>query len=336
MRFIPVLVLALAISACDLVDPNEKAMAVDPSMMTPITSREQALIFGADGAMQQGNYATAERDYLAAVAISNGHVDAHLAAARLYEKQQMPQKEQAILERALELQPNHPLVNYLLGKLYLNDFRYADALTAFQRGRTTRPDDVDLTIGEAIANDMTGKHAVAQQLYGRILRHSPQADLTNVRTNLAMSYLLSGDPKKAVELLKDEVKKPNVSPVTRHNLAIAYGLLGKNTEAKALLNGEVDEETRQLTLARMKEYLAESDHDGTTPPLQPMITETTPVEPAIEPGDTAPVPVAKPAKKEAKPVAKPKPAAKAEEKPVVKEAEKPAEAKPAEKADKPQ
>ena len=291
MRLLPLVLIALTLTGCDLADkPKADANA-------PLTSREQALIFGADGAAQQGNFSAAERDYLSAIALSTGHVDAHLALARLYEKNQMPEKQVEVLKAAIKLQPNQPLANYLLGKAYLDENRYDEALSAFKRGRNTRPDDIDLGTGEAIASDMLGKHADAQRLYARIMQQNPQAELTTIRTNLAMSYLLTGDAKRAVSLLKDEVKKPNASPVARHNLALAYGLLGRNTEAKEVLNGDIDEETRQLALARLKEYLKDRTNDINTPPLRPVIT------PAGSPMDDIGTPAVKP---EAKPVTKPK------------------------------
>ena len=256
MRRVAVLWFTLLLTSCSVVD-STPAAAVDASSLPPLTSREQSLIYGADGAAQQGNIAAAERDYMSAVSISTGHIEAHLALARLYEQQKEPAKERAILERALVFQPNHALANYLFGKIELDANRFAEAREAFTRGLTTQPDNVDLVVGQAVADDMLGNHEKAQGTYSRILRANPKASLAGLRTNLAMSYLLSGAPKKAVELLQAEAKKPNASSVTRHNLALAYGLLGRNAEAKKLLDGEIDEETRLLTVARLKEYIKE-------------------------------------------------------------------------------
>ena len=254
MRFIPALLIAVVLTSCSVID-NAPVAAVDAASLPPLTSREQSLIYGADGAAQQGNIAAAERDYMSAVALSTGHIDAHLALARFYEKQKEPAKERTILERALVFQPNHALANYLFGKVALDANRFDEAREAFTRGLITQPDNIDLAVGQAVADDMLGNHEKAQSTYSRILRANPKASLAGLRTNLAMSYLLAGAPQKAVDLLKAEVKKPNASSVTRHNLALAYGLLGRNGEAKKLLDGEIDEETRLLTVARLKEYI---------------------------------------------------------------------------------
>ncbi len=272
MRFFPALMIALTLTGCELMDAGGAPKAVDAASLAPLSGREQALILGADGAAQQGNYSAAERDYLSAVASSNGHIEAHLGLARMYEKQRQPTKEIEILTKALELQPKHPLANYMLGKIHLEANRYSEALETFRRGRIVYPDDVDLAMGEAVTQDMMGNHVAAQIIYQRIITNNPKASLANVRTNLAMSYLLSGAPQKAVDLLKADVKKSDSSQVARHNLALAYGMLGKHSEAKKLLNGEIDEETRQLTLARMKEYLQQPKGDMSAAPIKPTIT----------------------------------------------------------------
>ncbi len=291
MRYLPILILSFALTACTL--PGSDADGpVDLATLAPLSSKEQALIYGADGAMQQGNLSAAERDYLTAVSMKSGHIEAHLALAKLYDKQNDAEKERAILDRALNLQPDNPLANYILGKLDLDNFQYNDAITHFDRGLKQRPDDLDLNVGKGVANDMLGQHSAAQLVYVRAMRMNPSANLTNLRTNLAMSYLLSGEPKKAAELLEPEVRKPNASNVARHNLALAYGTLGRNTDARKLINGEMDEETRMLAIARLKEYWKARDNDSHTSPLQPNINAIL----APEDADTPAVKKAKPVK----------------------------------------
>jgi Flp pilus assembly protein TadD len=229
---------------------------VDITKLAPLSGREQALIVGADGAAAQGNEAAAERDYMAAIAASTGRVEAHLALARLYMKQAQPDKARAILEHALALQPNHPLANYMVGKMDLANDQYEAAREKFRHGLTAQPTNMDLIVGMGVANDMLGQHHAAQQDYLRAMKANPTANLSAVRSNLAMSYILGGAPKKAVDLLQNDIKQPHVARVTRHNLALAYGMLNRHAEAKKLLVGDMDEATRTLTLARMKEYLA--------------------------------------------------------------------------------
>lgn len=241
-----------------------------------LSSREQALIFAADGAAQHGDITAAERDYRSAMALSKGRIDAHLALAQLYIHNRDYEKTRDVLQQALELQFEDPLANYLMGKLSIDTGEYEKAGEAFQRGLITKPGDLDLSIGLAVSKDMRGLHDEAQKIYQRALEQNANADLTNLRTDLAMSYLLSNQAQRAIELLKEDADKPNVSSVTRHNLALAYGLVGRDSEAKQLLHGEVSEETRLQGLQRLKSYLSKQTASVTPPPSAEVIVTDKP------------------------------------------------------------
>lgn len=247
----------MLLAACDGGAPGP----AEGSALQPLSVREQAILTGAESALRQGDLAVAERDYLSAVAASNGHIEGHLGLARLYAITHQTQKQRDILARAAELQPNNPTVNYLLGKLELADGDQEAALGLFNKGLKTAPDDLDLLNASGIANDMLGRHLVAQSLYQRAAQANPRGNLVGVHTNLAMSYLFTNQPKQAVALLKPEVKKPRAASVTRQNLALAYGLMGEHAKARALLKGEVSESARMAALERLKAYIADRSPD---------------------------------------------------------------------------
>lgn len=230
--------------------------AVDVTSLPPLSGQEIALITSGDVAAQQGNNAQAERNYVDAVARSKGRVEAHLALAGFYAKTGELAKAQAILERANRLQPQHPRVAYLLAKMYLTENRIEGAVKVLDPALEAHPSDLELLTAEGIAHDMIPKHVQAQSFYLRAQTLNPKADLTTVRTNLAMSYILTGKWEMAVDLLKDDVARPGASVVTRHNLALAYGALGRDDEARDVLKGELSEAERVANVARIKEYVA--------------------------------------------------------------------------------
>ena len=254
----------LFLTACDIV-ASDAPHPVDPALLGPPSGKEQALMVAADGARRNGDTASAERDYLEAVGVNSGHVEAHLALADLYQSEHQLEKAQPILLRAHGYQPHQPRVDYLLGKIAIMQNRPDQALAFFNEGITAEPDNIDLLNGAGTAYDMLRQNDAAQRTYQRAIAMHPTEDLSMVRNNLAMSYLLSNQPKKAAALLKTEMKKPGASAVTRHNLALAYGILGKNTEAKALVSKDMTEEERQLVIKRLRAYLAQPQ--TTTPPL---------------------------------------------------------------------
>lgn len=228
---------------------------VDPSSLPPLSGKEQALLVAADGAARTGNTAAAIRDYQSAIAQSQGHVEAHLALARLYLAQGQPGNAQTVLERARGLQPTEPDVNYQLGKLYLNQDRPAEAAKAFEAGLVGAPNNFDLLNGAGIAHDVLRDHAQAQGYYRQAIAQHPGLDLSLVNTNLGLSYLLTNEPKRAVPLLKAEAAKPGAAPTTRHNLALAYGMLGQNAEARKILGHDMTDDDRKLALERLRAYI---------------------------------------------------------------------------------
>lgn len=262
MRWMMLIGTAVWLCSCAL--PEGKDTSAAGQSASPLSSREQALIFAADGAAQRGDTAAAERDYRAAMALSDTHIDAYMGLAQLYLHNNDREKARSVLEQALALRFEDPLANYLMGKLYIDSGEYDKAGEAFQRGLITKPDDLDLGIGLAVAKDMRSQHAEAQAIYQRVMAQHPDADLTNLRTDLAMSYLLSKQTARAIELLRSDAAKPNAPSVTRHNLALAYGLEGRDNEARELLRGEIDEHTRIQGIARLREYLTK--HPSNAPP----------------------------------------------------------------------
>lgn len=258
MRHLPHCFALFLLTACELTGPRP----VDVSTLPPMSGRELALMTTAQVHAQKGEYAMAEKNYLDAVAQSQGHVEAHLALADLYIAHRQPDKARAVLTRAQQFQPDHVAVNYLLGKLYLQNNQPREAVAAFDRALTTQPGSLDVLSARGIAHDMLRQHAAAQRDYQNAMRANPSGDLSMVRTNLAMSYLLDNKPANAAEILKEEVQADGTSPVTRHNLALAYGMLGRHTEAKALVEGDMSEEERQASLKRLAQYIAGYDSNG--------------------------------------------------------------------------
>lgn len=258
MRILALVLTALTLAACDGSTPQP----VDVSTLPPLSSQESALLTTGQVAAGQGNLAQAEKNYLNAIGLSKGHVQAHLALAEIYIKTNQHSKARDVLEKAALYQPNHAGVDYMLGKIYLQENHPKDALTVFDRGLMSQPTNLDLLVGKGIANDMMRHHTAAQVAYQHAINSNPTGDVALARTNLAMSLLLDNQPERAAEILKADAAKDGASAVTRHNLALAYGMLGRHTEAKALIGNEMTEEQRQASLKRLAQYIAQRDDTG--------------------------------------------------------------------------
>ncbi len=245
---------ALFLFACE---PAGVTGPVDVSKLPPLSGQEIALMTAGEAAAQRGNFAQAERNYLDAVAKSQGRVEAHVALANFYLSSKEREKAKEVLERASALQPQHPKVAYMLGKIYLTEGKVDQAIATFNKSLELYPTDLDLLTAAGIAYDMKPQHATAQGLYQRAMSMNPKSDLTMLRTNLAMSYILTGKSAVAVDMLKADAAKPNASDVTRQNLALAYDMLGKAKEADTVLKpGELSAAERAANVKRIQEYVA--------------------------------------------------------------------------------
>lgn len=265
MRVAVLLLLAsLSLAACAL---SETEQPVDVANLPPMSGQERALLIAADAAAASGDVATAERNYLTAAAKSQGHVDAHLSLANLYMRGKQPENARDILTRAAKFQPDHAEINRLLGKLAVGEGQAQAALSYFTRGLKTAPSNMDLLVGAGIANDMLRQHSAAQNYYESAMKLHAKEDLSMVRTNLGMSYILSNEPKKAIEVLKRDARKKNASAVIRHNLALAYGILGRHADARQVLQGDLTEDQRLQSLQNIQAMITKDNEAAAPTPL---------------------------------------------------------------------
>jgi Flp pilus assembly protein TadD len=120
------------------------------------------------------------------------------------------------------------------------------AMVEVRAALAKRADDPRLYNLLGVAQDMVGRHDLAQQSY----RHGSDMAPANVglRNNYAMSLALSGDFGDAVGKLA-EIAGPDAPPRYRLNLALAYGLAGDDAKAAATARGVLDESAVQNNLA---------------------------------------------------------------------------------------
>lgn len=266
MRQRYLLSLVFMLAACSSLQGRPSG-PVDVASLPPLGGEERALIAAGDGAAQTGSFDLAERNYRDAASRSIGHVDAHLALARFYINSQKYAKAEPVLKQAAEWQPANAEVNYLLGKTYLQQAKANDALATFMHGLQATPDDANLLSGAAVAYDSMGEHKKAQALHRQSINAASGTLRTSFMSNLAMSYLLDNQPSQTVTLLEPEAKKPGMPRVLRHNLALAYGLLGRDAEARTLLQGDVTEEGRKQSVTQLKAYIAKEEKQPVRPAI---------------------------------------------------------------------
>jgi Flp pilus assembly protein TadD len=158
------------------------------------------------------NYGAAAEAYRAALALAPTEADLHRGLGLALLAAGQPAPAMAELHIALGSDKNDPRLYSLLG----------------------------------VAQDMAGRHDLAQRSYERGLQLAPAN--VGLRNNYALSLAMTGDYNDAVERL-GAIAGPNSAPRYRLNLALAYGLAGDDNKAAATARQVLDESAVDNNLA---------------------------------------------------------------------------------------
>jgi tetratricopeptide (TPR) repeat protein len=118
--------------------------------------------------------------------------------------------------------------------------------------RATQIDSTDWSTFSAygVALDQTGNHDTARRNYEIGLKLSPANPV--IETNVAMSYVLTGQLNQAETTLRRLVARPDATPQMRQNLAMIASLKGNAVEAEQLAREDLtaDQANNNLTVLR--------------------------------------------------------------------------------------
>jgi Flp pilus assembly protein TadD len=147
-----------------------------------------------------------------------------------------------------------------------------------------------------------GKYKDAVPYYERALTLAQNHP--SLLNNLAMAYAMSGEPKRAEDLLRQASTDDTVSPKVRQNLALVLGLQGKHDEAKAIASQDLSTESAASDTSFMRSMVkAETKTAAATPAVAKPFATT--VSKALESVDDAQPVAAKTAKAGGPPQLKP-------------------------------
>ena len=109
-----------------------------------------------------------------------------------------------------------------------------------RRASPSAPRDVQIITARGIALDRLSRHAEAQATYREGLKRDP-TDFA-LLSNLGLSLGLSGQTDDGIRILRELVRDGAANANTRGNLALVYGLAGREREATATLAGDLSSE----------------------------------------------------------------------------------------------
>jgi Flp pilus assembly protein TadD len=155
-----------------------------------------------------------------------------------------------VLERARVIDPQNVTVLRNLGRAYVALSEFDKAQGAYLAALSADPSDTRTLNGLGLSYDLAGDHDTAQSHYRAGLTSRP-ADV-DLQNNLAFSLISAGDYKQAIEVLEPLVNSASATARQRQNLALAYGMLGREEDVKRVASADLSpvEIERNLSVYR--------------------------------------------------------------------------------------
>jgi Flp pilus assembly protein TadD/cell division septation protein DedD len=130
-------------------------------------------------------------------------------------------------ETAVAYSPRDAAYRMLLGQAYLGAGRFASAETSFADTLTLSPDNSRAALNLALAEIAQGKNDAASTTLGDYREKFTAADY-------GLAIALAGNIEAAVTILEAAVRDGGADAKTRQNLALAYAMAGKWSNARVM------------------------------------------------------------------------------------------------------
>jgi Flp pilus assembly protein TadD len=158
------------------------------------------------------------------------------------------EKAVALAEKAVAFQPRDAGYRMLLGQAYLAAGRFQSAEQSFSDTLMLNPERERAALNLALAQIAQGKNDAAKSTLADYREKLPAADF-----GLAMA--LAGDVNEAVRVLEFATRAPDATAKTRQNLALAYALAGKWTNARVMAVQDMTPDEAEARVAHWAEFV---------------------------------------------------------------------------------
>jgi len=187
----------------------------------------------AQAAASSGSHAKGAELFEKVLLSDPDNIDALQGAGLSYSHLGQNRRAESVLNRAAELQPRNIDIRNALGRVHLALGEKDLALEDFSKSLRLDGRNVSALTGKAVALDSMSRHSDAQEVYSLALNYYPTNFI--LRSNFALSLSISGQPEKGIPMLQELVRDPSASEIARGNLALAYGIAGRDADARTTL-----------------------------------------------------------------------------------------------------
>lgn len=163
----------------------------------------------------------------------------------------------SVMRQVAIVYPKDQEVLAAYGKALANAGYLEEALDAVDRSQGPDMPDWRLISNKASILAQMGKYSEALVEYKRALELAPNEP--SIISNMAMSYLLTGDLQMAEKELRYAAKMVGADSRIRQNLALIIGLQGRTEEAYDIASNELSPEGAKENINYIKSILAQKD-----------------------------------------------------------------------------
>ncbi|WP_417261549.1 tetratricopeptide repeat protein [Celeribacter sp.] len=201
----------------------------------------------AQATSEAGDNETAARLFEKVLVVDPVSVPALLGAGNSYARMGQNSRAEAVLLRGHELAPGNAEVLTTLARVYLAMQQSERAVDTYDKALRVDRTNVAALTGKGVALDTLSRHKQAQGVYEDGLQLYPTNFI--LRSNYALSLAISGDIVRGTAILQELVKDPAAAPYVRGNLALVYGLDGRENDARATLKLDLTPQEIEENLA---------------------------------------------------------------------------------------
>ena len=193
--------------------------------------------------IQTKNYPQARKAFARMFDVPEDSASSYLFTARMLFRQEFDPIAEEYAQKAVAMDPNLPLVHFLLGELYLYKSRIPEAMTEFKKEIAINPGHAAAYYKLADAYSRIQKFDDAE----RLLQRSIWLDATSTGPYILMGKVLEkkGEFELAVRALQRAANMDPNNPTTHHLLGQAYRDMGKKEEAESELKAAEELQTKQ-------------------------------------------------------------------------------------------
>ena len=248
---VSVCLIALFLSGCSSNSSNSGSSSGTPkqSSSSVAAGGVAPLLRIAKEARKTGNHDAATNFYNKVLQISPGNSEAYLGLAGIYIDANLLDAALGYLKKAEQYGADVNAARYLRGKIFLLQGNHRGAERILLQSECA---DAKNALGTIY--DEREEHTKAQSMYKQVIAMDP--NYIDAYNNLGLSFLLSEKYKEALFYLENACALPEANVAYRSNLAMAYGLSGSPSKARAVYAQDYEGDDLKERIAYLEDLIA--------------------------------------------------------------------------------